>query len=413
MLQKKIDSNLWVIYILVVTIIIDIMGIGLVFPIMPSLYFGKNIVFSVGGPNLQYWAYAISLASWPLGLVLGGAVLGQLSDKFGRKNILIYALLLTSLSYAISTISIYKGLYLAFILSRLMSGLVGGAFEIAQATVIDISSINYKTRNLGYISMAASVGFMIGPIITSITTNTYFGWNLGTPFLFAMILSLVNAILIYLLLQKDIPKNPYLTLNLTNLFKTIAFLFTDKRVFFIGLIYILFQCGWGFYGQGIALLLHQFYNYNVSYIGLFYSIMGLSVAICSLFIQPKVIKYYRINIIFLFFVLICGICLISASLVHGAIYQWIISIIASMSQIFCYTSLLSIISSSVSKKEQGKAMGAAGAGFGIAWFINDIMMGGLSSISVKFPITIGGIILLSVFLLFFIFLFIKNNKVSI
>jgi hypothetical protein len=99
--------------------------------------------------------------------------------------------------------------------------------------------------------------------------------------------------------------------------------------------------------------------------------------------------------------------------VHGAIYQWIISIIASMSQIFCYTSLLSIISSSVSKKEQGKAMGAAGAGFGIAWFINDIMMGGLSSISVKFPITIGGIILLSVFLLFFIFLFIKNNKVSI
>jgi MFS transporter, DHA1 family, tetracycline resistance protein len=413
MLKKNIDGNLWVIYILVVTIIIDLMGIGLVFPIMPSLYFGKNIVFSVGGPNLQHWAYAISLASWPLGLLLGGAVLGQLSDKFGRKNILIYALLLTSLSYAISTISIYKGLYLVFILSRLMSGLVGGAFEIAQATVIDISSINYKTRNLGYISMAGSIGFMIGPIITSITTNTYFGWNLGTPFLFAMILSLVNAILIYLLLQKDIPKNPNLTLKLTNLLKTVTFLFTDKRVCFIGLIYVLFQCGWGFYGQGIALLLNQLYNYNVSYIGFFYSVMGLSIAICSLLIQPKVIKFYRINTIFLFFVLICGICLISSSLVHGAISQWIISIIASMSQIFCYTSLLSIISSSVSKKEQGKAMGAAGAGFGIAWFINDIMMGGLSSISVKFPITIGGIILLSVFFLFFIFLFIKNNKVSI
>ncbi|RUS69190.1 hypothetical protein EGW08_023048, partial [Elysia chlorotica] len=104
---------------------------------------------------------------------IGGPVLGELSDKFGRKKLLIIALFLTSFAYVLSAISVYMCSYLFFMISRLLSGMVGGAFEIAQATVIDVSSKKNKAKNLGYITMAASLGFVVGPIVTSLTTNSY------------------------------------------------------------------------------------------------------------------------------------------------------------------------------------------------------------------------------------------------
>lgn len=401
----------WIVHILILTIIIDIMGVGLVFPIMPALFFGDTTVFVLGSTHMQNWGYAIGLAAWPLGLILGGPILGELSDKFGRKKILLIALFLTAGAYAISGFSIYVGSYVIFVLSRLMSGIVGGAFEIAQATVIDASTKQNKARNLGFIAMAASLGFMIGPIITSITTNAYFGWSITTPFWFAMAISFINALCILFLMKWDRAKHPELAIKLSSLLKTVTFLLTDKRVVFIGIIYLFMQCGWGFFGQGIALFLDQMYGYSTSTIGIFYAMTGLSVALCSIFIQPKIFKRFSVGSAYIVFAFICGGGLILISLLENSIYQWIIGSVASAAQLICYTALLTIISSSVSEKEQGKAMGGAGAGFGLAWFINDIMMGGLTSISVKLPIAVGGVFLFVSLLLVTLYLLRRQSRI--
>ncbi|MDE4980223.1 MFS transporter, partial [Francisella tularensis subsp. holarctica] len=67
-----------------------------------------------------------------------------------------------------------------------------------------------------------------------------------------------------------------------------------------------------------------------------------------------------------------------------------LTIVLSSSQLICYTALVAMISCAVTDKEQGKAMGDAGAGFGLAGFLNDIIMGHLASISPSSPISFGG-----------------------
>lgn len=375
---------------LIITIIVDIMGAGLVFPIMPALFFGKAcITFGDPGGNFQNWYYSIALACWPLGLLIGCPIIGELSDKYGRKKILIVALSTTCVSYFLSAYAIYSHDYLLFIASRFVSGLAGGAFEIAQAAVIDISSEEEKSKNLGYITMAASLGFVVGPIVTSFVSTMSI--NHIIPFIFAAVFSFINMMFIIVIMEKDLPKNPGLVIQLTTIYKTISFLLSDKRVRLIGVVYLLIQCAWGFYGQGVALFLNLTYNYSISLTGLFYAVMGLSTAIASITIQPCVFAKISRQVAFVRSAVICGIGFALVAILTNQETQWLLAIILSVAQLICYTALLSMISGAVSDKEQGKAMGAAGAGFGLAWFLNDIMMGHLSAISPSSPISFGAI----------------------
>ncbi|MBK2258157.1 MFS transporter [Francisella philomiragia] len=375
--------------ILITTIIIDIMGAGLVFPIMPSLFFGQSCVtFGDPGGNFQNWYYSIALACWPLGLLIGCPIIGELSDKYGRKIILIVALSTTCVAYLLSAYAIYSHDYLLFVASRFICGLAGGAFEIAQAAVIDISTEEDKSQNLGYITMAASLGFVVGPIVTSFASVMEVSHTI--PFVFAAILALVNIAFIVIIMKRDLPKNPGLVIQLGTIYRTISFLLSDKRVRLIGVVYLLVQCAWGFYAQGVALFLNLTYSYNISMTGAFYAVMGLATALASIFIQPRIFAKVSNQVAFVRAAVICGIGFILVSIIFNEAAQWVLTIVLSASQLICYTALLSMISGAVSDKEQGKAMGAAGAGFGLAWFLNDIMMGHLSSISPSSPITFAG-----------------------
>ena len=79
------------------------------------------------------------------------------------------------------------------------------------------------------------------------------------------------------------------------------------------------------------------------------------------------------------------------TLLDSEISQWILTIVLSASQLIAYAAfVINDNLGAVTDKEQGKAMGAAGAGFGLAWFLNDIMMGHLASVSPSSPISFGG-----------------------
>lgn len=375
--------------VLIITIIVDVMGAGLVFPIMPSLFFDNACVtFGDPGGNFQNWYYSIALACWPLGLLIGCPIIGELSDKYGRKIILMVALFTTFVSYILSAYAIYSHHYLLFVASRFICGLAGGAFEIAQAAVIDVSTPEDKSKNLGYITMAASLGFVVGPVVTSFVSTMNISHTI--PFIFASLLAIVNMLFIALIMKKDLPKNPGLIIQIGTVYKTISFLLSDKRVRLIGVVYLLVQCAWGFYGQGVALFLNLNYGYSVALTGAFYAVMGLATAIASIAIQPKIFAKVSNQVAFVRATTICGIGFILVTLLNNEISQWVLAMVLSTLQLIAYTALLSMISGAVSDKEQGKAMGAAGAGFGLAWFLNDIMMGHLASVSPSSPISFGG-----------------------
>ena len=374
---------------LMVTVVIDVMGVGLVFPILPDLFFAKHsaLLAVSTSETMRYWAYALVMGAWPLGLVLGGPFLGDVSDKIGRKKTLIIALLCTVVAYALGALAIAWHGFILFTLSRFVSGFVGGAFELAQATVADISRPENKARNLSYVVMAASLGFVIGPAITSFSASGLFAFHsLSAPFWIAAFLAALNVLSIAIFLRESFIPHPSVKLNFFKAIKAVSFLFKDKRIRYLGLLFIIMQAGWGFYIQGVPLILSQQYHLNTMHIGWFFSLMGASVMLSTILVQPAIFKRFSLKSIYIVTIALAGLLVALNVLLPHLITEWVVVAFASLIQVIGYGAIMALLSNAVTEHEQGKVMGGAGAGFGVSWVINAILIGSLASMNLYFPI---------------------------
>lgn len=140
------------------TIFIDSIGFGIIMPVLPRL------VMSVGGLDLSG---AIHIAMW-MGLLMALAsffsapIMGNLSDRFGRRPVLLLALAGLSVDYLL--LALAQTLPLIF-LGRIISGIFGGSYGPAQAAIADITAPQERAKTFGFVSAAFGVGFVLGPAI--------------------------------------------------------------------------------------------------------------------------------------------------------------------------------------------------------------------------------------------------------
>jgi DHA1 family tetracycline resistance protein-like MFS transporter len=146
------------VFFVLATIFIDAIGFGLIIPVLPRL------LMNVGGINL---AEAIELGAW-MGLAIALAtfvaapVLGNLSDRIGRRPILLIALAGLALDYLL--LAVADTITLIFI-GRVLSGALGGSYAPAQAAIADVTAPEQRARNFGYVSAAFGIGFVAGPAL--------------------------------------------------------------------------------------------------------------------------------------------------------------------------------------------------------------------------------------------------------
>jgi len=152
------SSQRHVVPFVLVTIFIDSIGFGLIMPVLPRL------LMQVGGIALDY---TIALGAW-MGLAMSVAsffaapVLGNLSDAYGRRPILLVSVAGLALDYLLLAFSNSIPLIFA---GRVISGLFGGSFGAAQASIADVTPPEKRARNFGLVGAAFGTGFTIGPAI--------------------------------------------------------------------------------------------------------------------------------------------------------------------------------------------------------------------------------------------------------
>ena len=143
---------------IVATIFMDAVGFGIIMPVLPQL------VMEVGRFDLPH---AIEVGAW-IGLVMAVAtflaspVLGNLSDHFGRRRVLLLALGGLAIDYALLTI--VQTLPWLFV-ARALSGIFGSSYAAAQAAIADITKPEERARNFGFVGAAFGIGFVAGPAI--------------------------------------------------------------------------------------------------------------------------------------------------------------------------------------------------------------------------------------------------------
>ena len=179
------------------TLLIDAIGIGIVFPILPEL------MLRVGSDSAADGSVrgGILMAAYAATQFLFGPVVGSLSDAKGRKPVLIAALLLLVLDYVLMALAWSFWLLL---IGRALAGMAGATYVTATAYIADVSKPEDRAANFGLIGAAFGIGFVLGPVIGGLAATIH----VTAPFWIAAGLSLANAVFgIFVLPESLAPEN--------------------------------------------------------------------------------------------------------------------------------------------------------------------------------------------------------------
>ena len=183
------------IFFIFITIVIDVLGIGIIIPVLPK------ILLELTGKGLseasQLSGYL--MASYAVMQFVFSPIIGGLSDKYGRRPVILASLFGFFLDYMIL---VYAPTMAWLFVGRILAGITGASFTTATAYIADISNNENRSKNFGMVGAAFGLGFIIGPPIGGILGS------IGTrvPFMFAAGLALINALYGYFILPESLSK---------------------------------------------------------------------------------------------------------------------------------------------------------------------------------------------------------------
>jgi DHA1 family tetracycline resistance protein-like MFS transporter len=178
---------------ILITILIDVLGIGLIIPILPEL-----ITEFAGGVISQGSSYyGMFIAVYAAMQFLFAPILGGLSDKYGRRPVLLISLLGAGLDYLLMALA--PALWVLFV-GRVLAGITGANITVANAYIADVSKPEDRAKNFGLIGAVFGVGFIIGPALGGLLGN----YGLRLPFYAAALLALVNWLYGYFILPESL-----------------------------------------------------------------------------------------------------------------------------------------------------------------------------------------------------------------
>jgi MFS transporter, DHA1 family, tetracycline resistance protein len=181
--------------IVVSIVLVDLLGFSLVMPLLPR--FANEYGFS----EIQI---GLLLSAFPLCQFVAGPVLGRLSDRYGRRPLLIVSQFGTALSFVILGLSHD---FTVMLLARMLDGASGGNILVAQAYVADVTKPGDRARGLGLIGAAFGVGFVLGPLLGGALVSLPVApeWRLRLPFLVAAGFSMLAWVLVVARLPESLP----------------------------------------------------------------------------------------------------------------------------------------------------------------------------------------------------------------
>ncbi|TWU03352.1 Tetracycline resistance protein, class C [Neorhodopirellula pilleata] len=179
---------------ILLTLLIDILAIGIIVPVLPALV--KEFVG--GDESLAGWYFGVIAASYSLMQFFFAPILGALSDRFGRRPVLLASLFGLGIDFIITALApTIAWLFLA----RLIAGIMGASISTCNAYIADISTDENRARNFGLVGVTFGLGFIIGPALGGFLGD----FNLRWPFFAAACLSLVNWLYGYFILPESLP----------------------------------------------------------------------------------------------------------------------------------------------------------------------------------------------------------------
>ncbi len=352
-------------------------------------------------------------AIYPLMQFFATPILGQLSDRFGRKKVLGFSLAGTALGYVLFAIAILtKNIPLLFF-ARGFDGVTGGNISVARAVVADVSSKEHRTRNFGLIGACFGLGFVLGPYLGARLAaggvsffglfNTPSWFDTATPFWFTAILSAINMVLVLTLLPETHKHiNDKLKLlwgqSLQNIKK--AALSPGLRVVFGA--NFLYWGGFTFFTTFFQILLIQKLGFMQNNVGDFFAYIGIWIAISQATLTPLLSRFKNSTIlrVSLFGT---GIALFMQLFPNNTAQLLMVAPFIAIFNGLTLANSTALVSKSVGPEMQGEVLGIDASVQALAQSIPAIISGYVATLGISVPVMVGGATIIAGGLLFNIF----------
>ncbi len=331
-----------------ITLLIDVIGFGLVIPVLPDL------VGKLAGGALDYQAhmYGILLSVYGMMQFICAPILGNLSDRFGRRPVLLLSLLFTGLDYVIQALA--PSIVWLFV-GRVIAGMTGASFTAATAYIADVSEPEKRAQNFGMMGAAFGLGFIIGPALGGLLGQ----YGARVPFWAAAVTALVNMLYGYFVLPESLaPENrrPFTAANLNPL-KSLLILKRQKWVLLLAATASMLWLAQQVPPSSWVLYTEYRFGWDKRSNGLSMALLGVASMVVQLWLIRVLSKKYgdrgllTIGLIFNFI----GFILMGSSptggLMLGSMVLWTICFVGG-------PAIQSLVSKQFDETEQGAVQGA-------------------------------------------------------
>jgi MFS family permease len=260
-------------YLILFTVFIDIIGLGIIIPVLPYYVSTFN-----ASPVIMTALFAV----FSICAFFSAPLISSWSDKIGRRPMLIGSITSTAIGWLVfagapNIIWLFMG--------RIIDGLAAGNFPVAQSYLVDISTDEEdRTNNLGLIGAMFGIGLIVGPIIGGLLAHFNYSW----PFWFVGIMALLNAVLAYFFLPETRKKSTQDITISFNPLQPIVKAFRDLGTRQTYLLWLLFCSAIAIYQSIFALYLQRAFGWEELMVGLIFSGVGLVIALNQIFAMKKI-----------------------------------------------------------------------------------------------------------------------------
>ena len=348
---------------ILLTLFIDILGIGIIVPVLPELVknFIENDLNTATMSEDEIKAIVDSTAGWYVGLLaasyalmqfLCAPVLGALSDRFGRRPIILGSLFGLGVDFLVTA---FAPSILWLFCGRILAGVMGGSFSAANAYIADVSTAETRARNFGLVGMMFGLGFIFGPALGGLLG----GFDVRLPFFVSAALALVNWLYGFFVLPESLPAdqrssfairkaNPLGTVGLLRAYPLVAGLattfvclsFAQRGLENVWVLYTSYRFDWDEMTNGLVL-----------------GLVGITSAIVQGGLVRPIIKRLGERKTILFGMSVSMLAFIGYGLAPTG---WMVLLIIVFGSISGVTgpAIQSLVASQVEPSEQGKVQGA-------------------------------------------------------
>ena len=352
---------------ILVTVFVDVMGWGLIIPVMQDLISQMKKI-----PVNEASTYgSLLLSVYALIQFICAPVLGNLSDKYGRRPVLLFSLFGFAVDYLFLALSPSYGW---LFVGRTVAGITGASFTTASAYIADISTPENKAKNFGMIGAAFGLGFIVGPAIGGLLS----GWGLRAPFYAAAILCMLNFLYGYFVLPESLSKEhrrefdwkkiyPLGSIIKLKKYPAIGGLFVSLCLVYLAVHAV--QSNWNYFTK------YRF-QWSDKLIGASLAVVGLLVAFVQAglirFITPKIGNEKSVYLGLMFYSI--GLFLFSFAYQSWMMFAFLVP--------YCLggiagPALQAIMSGNVPKNEQGELQGALTSLMCLTSIVGPILMNNL------------------------------------